>query len=437
MLRLKYKIKHVGILFLVIVFLSPHAIESLANQNELSTSLTINQTTEIAEEISSSFTSKNYLLEINLPYDYDAEKAGGYPVLYFPNFWYRNWGGNIVNYYWRLLINTNYTDIFMETLIPSMIMVGITITEEEFTVANFEDDMIDNTDLYHLFLREELLPHINELYNTDTSQTILMGWSEVGFFIVDTFFRYPDTPFNKFVSIDGDLQPASRLINDRPYLYVQEETLAERVGEGAEIEVDLYLGASKVDYDAYNPMREISRSIYRRGYDKMNLRTEEFEDSNEWFYGQVSVTGLYQVYNPEMEVSYRIENEDVYVNEAVQFTFTGTSGNRTQVSYLWDFGDGTNSTERSPSHVYTIDGGYKANLTVSDEYNQTSSYVYPASLQVKAGNRPIELDDITSDLQNTESYQTKEQVTNEVSFNIGWLIGIPIIMILRRKIKYD
>jgi len=43
------------------------------------------------------------------------------------------------------------------------------------------------------------------------------------------------------------------------------------------------------------------------------------------------------------------------------------------ISYLWDFGDGTQSTEASPVHNYTQDGEYTITLTVTDELNNESS----------------------------------------------------------------
>jgi PKD repeat protein len=45
----------------------------------------------------------------------------------------------------------------------------------------------------------------------------------------------------------------------------------------------------------------------------------------------------------------------------VQFTDTST-GNPT--SWTWDFGDGTTSTLRHPSHDYTTNGRYTVRLTV-------------------------------------------------------------------------
>ncbi|MFD3923378.1 PQQ-dependent sugar dehydrogenase [Streptomyces sp. NPDC058595] len=52
------------------------------------------------------------------------------------------------------------------------------------------------------------------------------------------------------------------------------------------------------------------------------------------------------------------------------------------LSYAWDFGDGTKSTDADPSHTYTEAGTYRPTLTVTDPEGLTGS----ASLVVTAGN---------------------------------------------------
>jgi PKD repeat protein len=47
------------------------------------------------------------------------------------------------------------------------------------------------------------------------------------------------------------------------------------------------------------------------------------------------------------------------------FQFTDTSSNYPK-SWLWDFGDGTNSTEQNPSHTYTVAGNYSVSLTATN-----------------------------------------------------------------------
>ena len=52
------------------------------------------------------------------------------------------------------------------------------------------------------------------------------------------------------------------------------------------------------------------------------------------------------------------------VNTNETFTFTNTSQNG--VSYLWDFGDGNNSTDESPTHSYSTLGNFTVTLTITN-----------------------------------------------------------------------
>src|SRR5205823_4525580 len=53
--------------------------------------------------------------------------------------------------------------------------------------------------------------------------------------------------------------------------------------------------------------------------------------------------------------------------------------------YLWDFGDGTTSTEANPVHTYTQNSTYQARLSVSDGTNTTPA----APITIIAGNPPV------------------------------------------------
>lgn len=49
----------------------------------------------------------------------------------------------------------------------------------------------------------------------------------------------------------------------------------------------------------------------------------------------------------------------------VSFSSSVTNSGDGEITYLWDFGDGTSSTEANPTHTYAAKGEYSVNLTVS------------------------------------------------------------------------
>jgi len=67
-------------------------------------------------------------------------------------------------------------------------------------------------------------------------------------------------------------------------------------------------------------------------------------------------------------------------------TFTDTSIN-TPTSWLWDFGDGINSTAQNPVHTYSVAGTYNVTLTATNSAgsNTSAAQVVVASVMVVAG----------------------------------------------------
>lgn len=60
--------------------------------------------------------------------------------------------------------------------------------------------------------------------------------------------------------------------------------------------------------------------------------------------------------------------------ESVDFLSTSVDPDGTIITWLWDFGDGTTSTEQNPTHLYLSPGEYTVKLTVTDDDGNTSSY---------------------------------------------------------------
>ena len=68
------------------------------------------------------------------------------------------------------------------------------------------------------------------------------------------------------------------------------------------------------------------------------------------------------------------------IEEKQTITFTNTSSEA--LSYKWDFGDGTSSTDQSPSHTYNTAGNYTVSLTAYSKKEKKSD-TYTQSITVK------------------------------------------------------
>ena len=76
------------------------------------------------------------------------------------------------------------------------------------------------------------------------------------------------------------------------------------------------------------------------------------------------------------------ENRTVYLGEEATFDASGSRGDGAEiVGYKWDFGDGTNGTGMTASHVYTRAGTYYVKLTIYDIAGNSSSTVVMVNVE--------------------------------------------------------
>lgn len=84
---------------------------------------------------------------------------------------------------------------------------------------------------------------------------------------------------------------------------------------------------------------------------------------------------------------FTVDKTDVSVNEIINFTDNSLYE---PTEWLWDFGDGSTSTFKNPSHVYTEAGIYSVSLTASNKNGSNthskSNYINVLTTQVKCEN---------------------------------------------------
>lgn len=77
----------------------------------------------------------------------------------------------------------------------------------------------------------------------------------------------------------------------------------------------------------------------------------------------------------------------------VQFTDASVAGSGSLVNWVWDFGDGTTSTQQNPLHTYTAAGNHTVTLRVTNSEGCTRTFTQPQAIQVAQG--------VTADFTNT------------------------------------
>ncbi|MEM7069361.1 MAG: PQQ-dependent sugar dehydrogenase [Pseudomonadota bacterium] len=97
-----------------------------------------------------------------------------------------------------------------------------------------------------------------------------------------------------------------------------------------------------------------------------------------WEDGNTAPTGSISASDPDLE--------NPTAPYTVTFNADVVDAENDALTYLWDFGDGTTSTERDPTHTYSEKGQYRVSLVVEDAQGLQSTFT--TSSDVVVGNAP-------------------------------------------------
>ena len=105
---------------------------------------------------------------------------------------------------------------------------------------------------------------------------------------------------------------------------------------------------------------------------------------------------------------------DRFINEGGLIAFddaTFVDSGAESHSFLWDFGDGTNSTERYPTHRYADNGQYTVTLTVTDEHNASGSDTLSVTVENEPPSLTVDTGAVTI---NEGTFTTRAIITSDV-----------------------
>lgn len=86
------------------------------------------------------------------------------------------------------------------------------------------------------------------------------------------------------------------------------------------------------------------------------------------------------VLNPAPVANFTWSPSPATIQDIINFVDT-SQDDEVVISWFWDFGDGTNSTEQNPSHQYADKGTYDVQLTVTDNDYATDSETRTVTIQ--------------------------------------------------------
>lgn len=114
-------------------------------------------------------------------------------------------------------------------------------------------------------------------------------------------------------------------------------------------------------------------------------------------------------------------SDSVSCSPPLTVNFTGNVGGGA-TGYNWNFGDGGNSTQLSPSHTYTTSGLFTVTLSVSNAAGCVNNVVHTGYIDINTTKAKFKLDSLNGCAPLTVTF-TDQSTTNSTITNYSWTFG--------------
>lgn len=180
----------VTVLFLFIVRAPPTLMQDNTGAEVDISPIVVPDTQSIS--LTSAINGTDYFISVALPVSYTTSDQS-YPVLYLLD---------PVAAFLSVTEYVRYSAFFSE--LPELIVVGIGYPADHMDefFALRDQDFIRSEDEFLEFISEELIPLVDSTYRTNTTDRVLVGFSDGGAFVFYALVNKPEL-FNRYVAIDS------------------------------------------------------------------------------------------------------------------------------------------------------------------------------------------------------------------------------------------
>jgi len=199
---------------------------------------------------------------VGFPRSYHENRSTKYPVIYVLDAdWYFGSGQRLGNGGVKGIVN----QLVEKGEMPEVLIVGIGYPTG---TNNRGRDFVSSYTHFYKFLKDELIPFVDQSYNTSEERT-LIGHSSGGFFTMYAFFRYPDHVFTNYICISGDYNRLDRT------LFTEEISLSRQIEDA--LPVTLYMAVGQREEERFITSNiEMAEKLESRGYTKFRFRFTAF-----------------------------------------------------------------------------------------------------------------------------------------------------------------
>lgn len=197
----------------------------------------------------------DFKLYISLPPNYDSLRSEKYPVVYFLD----GGGGSFHT------INYQYME---QGLIPEVITIGIGYPGTSRRDRDYTYGFIN----FYKFLKQELIPQMDQEFNIDPNNRTLFGHSYGGICVLFTMFEYyhyDDILFRNLIAASPSIW-----YPDGQLAYKRERTL---YGQTHILPVNLYMTVGSMEGSMVSDLNRMQQTLIGHNYDYFNMSCHIYE----------------------------------------------------------------------------------------------------------------------------------------------------------------